>query len=80
MPSQQESDFALNHLLCQGDYLDDLEPEKSIKGKRNKNEEKKHFKTVSQGKNTGKFTDDEIEKFKNGLEMYGRDWKKVPLS
>ncbi|KAI8921563.1 hypothetical protein BC831DRAFT_437696 [Entophlyctis helioformis] len=34
----------------------------------------KKFKTVSEGMNTGKFSEDELVRFKEGLELYGREW------
>ncbi|KAJ3323121.1 hypothetical protein HDV06_002133 [Boothiomyces sp. JEL0866] len=55
------------------------------KKKKMKSEEKKEvkvkppkiLKTVTEGMNTGKFTEEEIVKFKEGLELYGRDWLKL---
>jgi hypothetical protein len=37
----------------------------------------KKYKTVSEGMNTGKFSDEEVARFRQGLELYGRDWPKV---
>ncbi|KAJ3270556.1 hypothetical protein HDV01_007706 [Terramyces sp. JEL0728] len=54
------------------------------KKKKIKSEEKevkikppKVLKTVTEGMNTGKFTEEEVVKFKEGLELYGRDWLKL---
>ncbi|KAJ3260652.1 hypothetical protein HK103_000262 [Boothiomyces macroporosus] len=62
---------------------DDFTPMR--KKKKIKSEEKKEvkvkppkiLKTVSEGMNTGKFTEEEVVKFKEGLELYGRDWLKL---
>ena len=37
----------------------------------------KKYKTIPEGMNTGKFSEEEVAKFKEGLELYGREWSKV---
>ena len=40
----------------------------------------KKYKTVPEGKNTGKFSEDEVAQLREGLELYGRDWGQVGLA
>ena len=37
----------------------------------------KKYKTIPEGMNTGKFSEDEVIKFREGLDLYGREWSKV---
>ena len=59
--------------------VQEAEPLKAVENQPVVEKPVKKLKTVSEGMNTGKFTDEEVAKFKQGLEMYGRDWSKVDL-
>lgn len=40
----------------------------------------KKYKTVPEGMNTGKFSEDEVAQLREGLDLYGRDWSQVGLA
>jgi hypothetical protein len=85
--NQTDSDHALAMLLAQEyddyDYYSryDAQDEEEYDKKRKRKEPKKDIKPKPEknldGMNTGKFTDEEIAKFKEGLQLYGRDWTQV---
>ncbi|KAI8910814.1 hypothetical protein EDD86DRAFT_203660 [Gorgonomyces haynaldii] len=86
--SQLETDHALAMLLQQEyDYFYDDEPikpkrkskdkeyqPKKKQSKRKSEDKPRELKPSVDGLNTGKFSDLELELFKSGLDLYGRDW------
>jgi protein MYSM1 len=77
--NQTDSDHALAMLLSQqyddADYYsryDHQQDEIDSKPKRKKQKSEKQ-----EGLNTGKFSDEEVVKFKQGLDLYGRDWQRL---
>ena len=51
---------------CNVDLMESVQPILPVKKK-----------VVMEGMNTGKFTSEEVRKFEEGLELYGRDWPKL---
>jgi hypothetical protein len=79
--NQTDSDHALALLLAEGyddyDYYSRYDHQED-EGEETKRKRKKTEKVEkADGLNSGKFTEVEIGKFKEGLELYGRDWSRV---
>lgn len=84
--NQTDSDHALAMLLANeyDDYdyytrYDNQEKEYEQKPSKNKATINKLKPKNTEGMNIGKFTDEEVVKFKQGLELFGRDWTKVQI-